>query len=287
MILTNIQYSQLEAGIPEPLLENPNIHISYLTPTWITSVHQYLSRHNLTVHLTTDGSQSIRVGDQHIMQAQHLSRFIPIQQRDLNLVRIFLQVYTLSDLMDSQCPNHIIFPILTGNDRRTGNQAHSGHANSYPLQYNVFCGTGSSKHPTSSTHRTGISHHHVLSLYKQWGTQHCHPEYLRLSGRWSKVPRARNVAWQWHSLYLLIHRLSRKCCLQANAYYCIGLRVRRYSSHIRVGTGKEVEATMSMLGPGWWSSRHRIINTEWTMGSCIVSIEACFGVTSVEMHLSL
>ena len=113
MILTNILYSQLEAGIPEPPLGNPNsIHISYLTHTWITSVRQYLSRHNLTVRLTTDGSQSLRAGDQHIMQAQHLSRFTQIQRRDLNLVRIHLHVYTSSDLVDPQRPNRIHLSYL-------------------------------------------------------------------------------------------------------------------------------------------------------------------------------
>jgi hypothetical protein len=38
LILTNIQYSQLEAGITHPILKHPEIHLAYLTPTWITSI---------------------------------------------------------------------------------------------------------------------------------------------------------------------------------------------------------------------------------------------------------
>ena len=35
--------SQLEAGIPQLLLEEPTISIPYLTPTWILSMRQFLS----------------------------------------------------------------------------------------------------------------------------------------------------------------------------------------------------------------------------------------------------
>ncbi|KAI2512852.1 hypothetical protein MHU86_1641 [Fragilaria crotonensis] len=60
LIVTNLQYSQREAGIPEPLLEKPNLYIPYLTPTWVTSVRQYLSKHNLTIKLTQGGHQPLR-----------------------------------------------------------------------------------------------------------------------------------------------------------------------------------------------------------------------------------
>ena len=54
LIRLNLQYSQLESGIGEPLLEHPSIHgVSYLTPTWILSVRQFLSYHNLSIRLTS------------------------------------------------------------------------------------------------------------------------------------------------------------------------------------------------------------------------------------------
>jgi hypothetical protein len=101
LIVTNLQYSQREAGIPDPLLENPNLHLPYLTSTWVTSVRQYLSQHNLTITINNDGSQPLRRGDSPIMQPAHLSRYTPVQQRDLNLVRIYLQVYSLADMVDA------------------------------------------------------------------------------------------------------------------------------------------------------------------------------------------
>ena len=99
LILLNIKYSQIEAGIREPLLEHPSIRLSYLTPTWITSVRQYLYQHNMQISLTdtlTVHFQGNR--DQCVMNQTHLRSYTPLQQTDINLVRLHLQVITLSDL---------------------------------------------------------------------------------------------------------------------------------------------------------------------------------------------
>ena len=114
LIITNLQHSQREAGIPEALLEYPNLYISYLTPTWITSVRQYISRHNITISVNADGSQPLAKGDQHIMQSTHLQRYTPIQQKDLNLVRLYLQVYSLWDLTDTTKSTRINLDYLDG-----------------------------------------------------------------------------------------------------------------------------------------------------------------------------
>jgi hypothetical protein len=42
MILINLHYSQLESGLGTPLLASPSVPVSYLTPTWVTSVRQFL-----------------------------------------------------------------------------------------------------------------------------------------------------------------------------------------------------------------------------------------------------
>jgi hypothetical protein len=52
LILISIKYSQMKAGIQEPLLENPSIHLPYIIPTWLTSVRQYLHLHTLTETMT-------------------------------------------------------------------------------------------------------------------------------------------------------------------------------------------------------------------------------------------
>ena len=47
MILINLYHSQLEPGRDTPHLERHDIAVSYLTPTWLTSVRQYLFQHIL------------------------------------------------------------------------------------------------------------------------------------------------------------------------------------------------------------------------------------------------
>ena len=100
LITMNLKYSQMvEAGINEPLLEHPHIHISYLTTTWITSLRQYLYLHNMTVTLTDSLQIKLRGKfDQCIMNPTLIKKYTPSQQLDINLVLLFLQVITLSDM---------------------------------------------------------------------------------------------------------------------------------------------------------------------------------------------
>ena len=114
LIIISIKYSQIEAGIKEHLLENPAIDIPYLTPTWITSVRQFLFQHNLT--LTFTNSLQIHLqgsSDQHIMQPLQLKKYSPQDQRDINLVRLYIQAITLSDVSTPD-GNHITWEALHG-----------------------------------------------------------------------------------------------------------------------------------------------------------------------------
>ena len=99
LLLISLKYSQIEGGIPEHLLERPDIHLSYLTPTWLTSMRQFMYQHNITVTIT-DTLTIIYSGkyDQCIMDTPTLRHYSPQQQRDINLVRLHLQAITLSDL---------------------------------------------------------------------------------------------------------------------------------------------------------------------------------------------
>ena len=97
----NLHYSQIEAGIGEQLMEHPSIPLSYLTPTWMMYLRQYLHNHNITITVSEDYAIPLRIPkDQYIMQSQHLQRYSASQQRDLNLVRLYLQVHTLADMSD-------------------------------------------------------------------------------------------------------------------------------------------------------------------------------------------
>ena len=99
LILISLKYSQIEAGISQHLMEHPNISISYLSPTWLLSIRQYMYQHNLA--LTFSDQLQINYQGQHdrcIMQQDILKRYNKQQQWDINLVRLHLQVLTLSDI---------------------------------------------------------------------------------------------------------------------------------------------------------------------------------------------
>jgi hypothetical protein len=108
IICLNIQYSQLESGIGEPLLAHPAIHIPYLTPTWVLSVRQFLSCHNMSIKLSDEYSIPLhRYEDAYMMQRSHLACFTVSQQKDINLVRLYLLVTTLAEITDLKRPSGI------------------------------------------------------------------------------------------------------------------------------------------------------------------------------------
>lgn len=55
--------------------------------------------------------------DEYIMNAAHLKRYSPAQQRELTLVRIWLQVTTLVKMADPERPNRILLSYLIQNAR--------------------------------------------------------------------------------------------------------------------------------------------------------------------------
>ena len=100
-MILNVKYSQKGSGISGPILQHPGISISYLTPTWITSVRQLLFQHNLSISLTDTKTIKLRVPkDRCIMNSDTLS-----------LDCMYLQIITLSDMSPQDqnlaCTNHL------------------------------------------------------------------------------------------------------------------------------------------------------------------------------------
>ena len=99
---SKLLFHHLLCPIFELSLENPDIHLAYLTPTWLLSLRQYLSCHNMSITVSDSFKvQLMGPEDAYIMQSDHLSRYSAQQHRDINYVRIFLQVFTLADLADA------------------------------------------------------------------------------------------------------------------------------------------------------------------------------------------
>jgi hypothetical protein len=74
------------------------VFLSYITPTWITSLRQFLYTHNISITLT----DTLKIGysgslDRCIMDTKSIQQYNPQQQRDINLVQLHLQALTLSD----------------------------------------------------------------------------------------------------------------------------------------------------------------------------------------------
>ena len=65
------------------------------------SLRQFLYCQNMSLTSTDAPTVQLRThADQYIMQPCHLARYTNSQQRDINLVRLYLQVQTLADLSD-------------------------------------------------------------------------------------------------------------------------------------------------------------------------------------------
>jgi hypothetical protein len=113
LIRLNLQYSQRESGVGFHLLEKPQVNIPYLTPSWILSIRQYLSNHNMSIKVSDIHLDNLQgLTDSYIMQAEHLERYDNSQKSDLNLVRMWLQVSTLAEMADPARPNCILLSYL-------------------------------------------------------------------------------------------------------------------------------------------------------------------------------
>jgi hypothetical protein len=51
-LMISLKYSQMESGLGFHLLEDPNVFISWLPPTWLKLLRQFLYNNNTTITLT-------------------------------------------------------------------------------------------------------------------------------------------------------------------------------------------------------------------------------------------
>jgi hypothetical protein len=101
MILINLGHSQQEAGIGPLLFENPDIYIPYVTKTWLMSVRQYMSQHNIKITFTEQYGLKLKsTRDQFIMDPSALQGFSEDNQLDINLVRIHVKANSIAELTE-------------------------------------------------------------------------------------------------------------------------------------------------------------------------------------------
>ena len=99
MMLITIHNLQMEAGTERPILNDPTISLPYLTEGWVTSTRKFLSQHQIQVELTDSWNfRAPRKHDHFLMDVFRTSKaFTNHEMCQLNKVRLFLQVATLSD----------------------------------------------------------------------------------------------------------------------------------------------------------------------------------------------
>lgn len=104
LLILNVKLSQIETGLQYPLLEHPSQSAPYATQnTWVMSLRRFLAQHNLTITLTDQYRCPLHGKyDTTIMQPAILNRYTRLEQSDINLTRLHLQAYTLSDITDPQ-----------------------------------------------------------------------------------------------------------------------------------------------------------------------------------------
>jgi hypothetical protein len=102
LITIALQCLQLGAGCSFHILECPDEALRYISSCWLTSIHEFLAWHKISLDVTLARLiPTCQINDQHLMDDFRALRIFNNDQLcDLNLCRIFLQVMTLSDITD-------------------------------------------------------------------------------------------------------------------------------------------------------------------------------------------
>lgn len=100
LLLINLQNSQLEWGQDLPILSFPYPEKSYLSITWLTLLWKIISEHEYTIQIPNIiVPKTTRIRDTYIMK-DFTPFFATNELQTLNQFRMFLQVITISDIME-------------------------------------------------------------------------------------------------------------------------------------------------------------------------------------------
>ena len=99
-LMISIRHLQLELGLVSDILLYPPKYTAYTTPCWARHLIDFFHTHTITVATPRSKPPSIsRLNDISIMETVvQCSNFTPREITDINLVRIFLQIVTISDI---------------------------------------------------------------------------------------------------------------------------------------------------------------------------------------------
>jgi hypothetical protein len=86
------------------LLEHPDEWVPYITPCWLMSIQDFISPNKITIKVaSTQLLPASQEHDCHILDAiQQLGLYNDKQLFDINAVQLYLQITTLSDIVDAK-----------------------------------------------------------------------------------------------------------------------------------------------------------------------------------------
>lgn len=95
-----------------------------------------MSNHNIRITISDQLTTTLQGKfDKYIMKANSLKGYSTQQQKDLNLIRIFLQVTTLSDMVDNMEPTKIPEWALNGTRYHNFSQTRHGPDTKYRVRH--------------------------------------------------------------------------------------------------------------------------------------------------------
>ena len=101
LLKISMNFTQLEIGIEQPFLESTYSNYNHIiTRTWITSIWEYLTKCRTKLYCTKPAMYvKPRKNDRYIMDVIFEANIPPNQTQEINQVRLYLNVLTLSDIV--------------------------------------------------------------------------------------------------------------------------------------------------------------------------------------------
>jgi hypothetical protein len=106
VMLISLRHLQVEAGISFDLLQQPRTKLSYLTNCWMVSLRQFCADFDISIRCKQNQLPNIaRTHDSCLMDNALQLPFTKQELLDVNLVRLYHQVTTLSDIVSADGQN--------------------------------------------------------------------------------------------------------------------------------------------------------------------------------------
>jgi hypothetical protein len=99
VMLISLRHLQVEAGVSFDLLDQPSVKIPYLTDCWLVSLRNFCGDYNVSLRVKDNRIPQVsRLDDQMLMDGALNMKLTRQEMVDLNLIRIYLRVTTVSDI---------------------------------------------------------------------------------------------------------------------------------------------------------------------------------------------